>query len=311
MNENLKQLYDRLYANNFKELKRKKEKLEMPIILFIIYIFTCIILFFLCFIIVQKSLFILLGISSVLMFVFLILFESKPIKKIKNIQEKEYRDCFKKKIAKPIIEDMLKNSTYFPNQGITEDCYNKGFGNEKYTIYVSEDLVTSEININKENTINIEIAQVNTLNNTNDSQQISVFHGTVTSFNISKNIDTSIYVVPNGKFAGIGNKVNMDVDNFEKMFDVICEDKILAMQILTSDVMLQFIELYKKYKYKFEVRIVNDTVYLRIHCGDLFEPNTFTRKIFEYKQVEKYFYVLSLLIDIATNIYKNVESIAI
>ena len=100
----------------------------------------------------------------------------------------------------------------------------------------------------------------------------------------------------------------MDMPEFEKVFDVESNDKILTMRILTPDIMAEILDLYRKYKYRFEISIIKDKVYMRLMTGAMFEPNFFG-KAMNYKTVEKYYLVLKALIDIATHIFEVVDNL--
>ena len=73
------------------------------------------------------------------------------------------------------------------------------------------------------------------------------------------------------------NKVQMDNKEFEKYFSVYCNSNILAMEILTHDVMEEIINFYEKYNIKFEIVIKNNNIYVRFNTGVMFEPNIFKK----------------------------------
>ena len=66
-------------------------------------------------------------------------------------------------------------------------------------------------------------------------------------------------------------RLEMDSSEFEKYFDVKASDKILGMQLLTSDVMEELIEFQNKTKMKYDVYIKDNELYLRFHSGKMFE----------------------------------------
>ena len=69
------------------------------------------------------------------------------------------------------------------------------------------------------------------------------------------------------------NKVEMDNNEFEKYFDVYSHSNILAMQVLTHDVMEELVQFYNTYKIKFEIIMKNHNIYIRFDTGVMFEPN--------------------------------------
>ena len=68
------------------------------------------------------------------------------------------------------------------------------------------------------------------------------------------------------------NKIEMDSRDFEEKFEVFASNGVLAMQILTAEIMQDLIDLYDKTKFDFAV--VNDRIYFRINAPELFELNT-------------------------------------
>ena len=62
----------------------------------------------------------------------------------------------------------------------------------------------------------------------------------------------------------------MDSEEFEKIFDVFSKDKILAMQILTADVMESLIKFKNKYDIDFEIVLMNNNIYLRFFVSNMF-----------------------------------------
>ena len=62
-------------------------------------------------------------------------------------------------------------------------------------------------------------------------------------------------------------KIEMDSQEFEKYFDIYGENKIIAMQILTADVMNTMIEFREQSKIQYELTIKQDQIYIRFHTG--------------------------------------------
>ena len=67
-------------------------------------------------------------------------------------------------------------------------------------------------------------------------------------------------------------KIEMDSRDFEEKFEVFASNGVLAMQILTAEIMQDLIDLYDKTHFDFAV--VNDRIYFRINAPELFELNT-------------------------------------
>ena len=230
-------------------------------------------------------------------------------------KEPNYTELFKEKIVKQIIENEFEGAKYYPNSGLTGEQYRKAGYKEYYDRFHSDDLVVAPLTIKEGKNTTFTFSDVHTEQETTDSDghtsYSTIFSGLAGSFELSKSINTGLYIRSNGR-VGFWNKekVGMDMSDFEKIFDVESNDKIFAMRILTPDIMTEILDLYRKYKYRFEISIINDTVYMRLMTGRMFEPNLFG-KAMDYKVVEKYFLVLKALADIATHIYTVIDDIEI
>ena len=106
----------------------------------------------------------------------------------------------------------------------------------------------------------------------------------------------------NGKFLLDKNKLNMDSSEFEKYFDVKTTNKIIAMQLLTSDVMEELIKFEDKTKMKYDIYIKNDELYLRFHSGAMFEIENLKKEILDKELIEKYFYMLNFTYNLSNKL---------
>lgn len=303
MKESFGELYTRLYRENINELealrgKAKKEFWSGLVIIVAIFLSICI-----------NPAFLFLILTYIIFYLIRINIKSKNTFEIQK-RPKTYKEVFKEKIIKPLIMNMFEASKYEPLEGISRIDYRKAGYNEPFDRYSSEDLVIAPLRIDGEISSFITFAEVLTERESRDSEgrttYTTVFNGLAGSFLIPKNLERKIYIRANGRVSSLNkNKVKMDMTEFEKKFDVESDDPILAMRILTSDVMTEMLDLYERYKYRFEINIINDTVYMRLSTGALFEPSVFSSSM-EYKQIEKYYLVLKALITIAEHIYQTV-----
>ena len=304
MKESFGQLYARLYRENFEELEALRSKAKRNSVG---VIFATATIFILASI---NPIFILLLIAGLVIWAV----RSSRIKGKQSFEVQKrgrtYPEVFKEKIVGPIIEHTFETAKYNAKQGLSSFDYNKAGYNDRYDRFFSDDLIIAPLKADNDISTFITFAEVHTERESRDDDghttYVTVFHGLAGSFLIPKNVGKRIYIRSNGRVNGWNkNKVKMDMPEFEKVFDVESDDPILAMRILTSDVMAEMIDLYKKYKYRFEINIINDTVYMRLRTGVMFEPNVFKSSV-EYKQIEKYYLVLKALTNIAEHIYDTI-----
>ena len=228
---------------------------------------------------------------------------------------KSYPEVFKEKIITPLIENAFEGAKYMPKEGISSFEYRKAGYKEAYDRFHSEDQIVAPLRIKDEIVTSISFSEVHTQRESRDSDGdttwVTVFYGLAGGFLIPKETGKKIYIRANGRVSNWNkSKVKMDMPEFEKIFDVESDDNILTMRILTSDVMAEMIDLYKKYKYRFEINILNDTVYMRLSTGPMFEPSIFKSSM-EYKQIEKYYLVLKALTNIAEHVYETISQLEI
>lgn len=310
MKESFSELYSRLYRENFEELEalRSKAKKSSVTIIFIVAI-----------IFITAMAFPLIIPLAFVGFILYIIVKSAKAPKVKDyppqVREKTYQEVFKEKIVGPIIENTFGAAKYNPKAGLEQLEYRRAGYNEHFDRYRSEDLIIAPLNLQDGETTFITFSEVHTERESEDSEgrttYVTIFHGLAGSFLIPKATGTKIYIRNNGRVSNWNkNKVKMDMSEFEKLFDVESEDKILAMRILTSDVMAEMIDLYQKYKYRFEISILDDKVYMRLATGAVFEPNVFGSSM-EYKQLEKYYLILRALTSIASHISDTISRLEI
>ena len=102
-------------------------------------------------------------------------------------------------------------------------------------------------------------------------------------------------------FGGPKDGLQMDMAEFEKMFDVKTDDRIKAMQILTSDIMTELIDLVRRTKVKFEFYINKDIMHIRFHTGEVFEPEVFGKSM-QLDKLRKYCDIISAVKNVIQHI---------
>lgn len=98
-------------------------------------------------------------------------------------------------------------------------------------------------------------------------------------------------------------RIEMDSSEFEKYFEVVADDKIQAMQILTSDIMDKMINFINESKIKFELTITLDKIYIRFKTGPVFEANIFKSSV-DFDTLKKVFDIINFTLNITREITK-------
>lgn len=305
--EKFEELYNKLYNENIREL----ENLRMPHA-----ISSKAMLITLLLSIVGS--WINMYVGAVLFAIFLLgLFIYDKKERIGKDSGTIYINKFKEKIITPMIQEILPNSTYYNNGGMDEECYSSGNW-EKFDMYKSDDEIVSKIKLSEYQNTEVEtlISEVHTKVETRDSDGYTTYNtafcGLVGYIKLPKNIEGYIKVVKNASKAvnEVNNKLEMDMSEFEKMFDVETDDKIKAMQLLTADVMAELINLTSTSDVKFEFYINNDIMHIRFHTGPMFEPDTFGKSI-QYNLLKSYFNTLVNVKKITEYVCNSIMSVEI
>lgn len=305
MKQGFGELYTRLYNENIQELESLREKNKKQYIMFII-IFA-----------IAAIGFVVMPFISIVTIFGLVAYIIVSSLKLKNNNKDSdiynYKKIFKEKIITPLIANVFDNGIYEPEKGWSRYEYQRAGYRDYIDRYSSEDMVTATVKGNDGEETLVKFAEVHTERRSEDSEGNTTYHtefyGIAGEMQLKKNISSRMYIRRNGFLGNFNkNKVKMDMSEFEKYFDVEASDKILAVRILTADVMTEIIELYKKFKYSFEIHIINNTIYIRMSTGEVFEPSIFKNSM-EYKTIEKYYLVLNAIMNISKHIYDIINEI--
>ena len=223
----------------------------------------------------------------------------------------QYTKEYKETIIKNIINN-FGNYTYIPNGNISRDDYNQANFEDYYNRYYSEDLIVGNI---KEN-INFNMAEVLTIYESTDSDgdttRSTIFHGLFSKVNCPKHINAELYLRNNkniftkdltSKLNDI--KIKLDSEEFEKNFDIYSTDRVLAMQILTADVMQVLTDFKKTTGIHYEMSIKDSTIYFRFRTGSMFEPNY--KNSIDKDTIYRYYKVLEFTLNVTNKIIKIIE----
>lgn len=201
---------------------------------------------------------------------------------------------------------MDENLNYFTSTLISSELYKKA-DFESYDKFSA----TNGIEGKFAGKYYIAMAEVCSQNEYRDSEgHIStetVFDGIFGYIKLSKNIEASLKIsLDAGKLGNVfkeKTQVEMDSQEFEKYFDIYSDDKITAMQILTTDVMEAMVEFTKTYQIDYELTIKKDSLFMRFHTGDIFEP-----KAPFYDLLKEYYDIIDLIFKLSIGINKIIEN---
>ena len=234
--------------------------------------------------------------------------------KVTGIQRKSkrYNSLYKDRVIKKMIEAKFTNLEYEPEMGMSRNIYAEG-KYENYDRYKSDDYMIAKI----DDKYKVEMAEIETerKETTEDSEgnkrtsYVTIFHGLFAKIEMEKSINSNLEIYPNKtELFFKKNKITMDSSEFEKNFDVKATNKIVAMQLLTSDVMEELISFMRINNMKYDIKIRENIMYIRFYCGRVFETGKLREGIVEKKLIERYYNILNFTYTLPKKIIKLIES---
>ena len=288
------EIYEEIYRENHENLENLRKKNSRKYIYFLVIILVTVFLVY-----IEQIIF------AFLLFIIFTIFLLKSIDKKRN-----YVSEFKEKVIEPFIKNIDDNLEYSPTSGIEPYLYKQGEF-EGFDIYRSEDKISGKLD-GKYNLIMGEvITEEERVDSEGNSSSYTLFHGIFGYVECAKNITTKLKIHSDkgllGKVFQGKTKIEMDSSEFEKYFDVYGENKIIAMQILTSDVMDLMISFRQESKIQYELTIKDNRMYIRFHTGDVFEPKAF-KKALDYNMLKRYYDIIDFIFKVSKAINKAIEN---
>lgn len=226
-----------------------------------------------------------------------------------------YKYVFKEKVIKPIVECAVEGSKYTADKGLNEQEYYKVW--EKTDTFSSEDEIIMDLDVTDKESEKLQLIMSEVLTQDEEIDDgertyVTRFHGLAGYVHLPKNIATYIKVLRNkgGLFKKSKDNVQMDMQEFEKIFDVETNDKIKAVQILTSDIMTEFVDMVKSLEVEFEIYINYNILHMRFHTGEMFEPQIFG-KAMQFEKLKKYYDIVASVKHVTEKICNTINELDI
>lgn len=228
--------------------------------------------------------------------------------------KKKYEETYKKEIVSSFIKLINNQLEYKPVDAEafrTQDDYKlANFENKTFNRFYPDDYIEGFIN---EETF-VKMADLHIQNHTGSgksSHTEEIFQGIFAYTKCNKNLGTYIKVSRNKLKISTGkDRVEMDSEEFERYFDVYSENKIVAMQLLTSEIMETLINFYTKYKLDYEIVFRNNNIYIRFFTGPMFEPRIFGNSM-DKQLLFIYFCIMKFIVEITEKVNKVVQEIEV
>lgn len=79
------------------------------------------------------------------------------------------------------------------------------------------------------------------------------------------------------------------------------------MQLLTADIMEILINFQNKNNIKYDIIINNNVIYLRFHCGSVFEAGSMKESAFDEQNLKKYYNILKFTYELSNKIIETIK----
>ena len=292
------EIYQRLYEEHIYTLEAIRKKVRW----FVVFQSIAFIMFF------TQNIHRNFGIAMLMFFtaIVLIFISSKYIK--------EYKRIFKEEIVANFIKLINSKLEYKPTSyefELMESDYKRAnFDNNWFNRFYPDDYIEGFL----DDDLFIKMGNLHIQKHTGsgkNSRTEELFNGMFAHMSCGKDIRTYIKISKNKlKIFGQNNRVEMDSQEFEKYFDIYSENKILAMQLLTSDVMNTLIDFYNKYNIEYEIVIRNNRIYMRFFTGAMFEPKIFGNSM-DKRLLFSYFCILKFIVNVTKEVNKALKELEI
>lgn len=303
MSYEFKKIYNYIEEQYVSELEENRKKLIKSIII-------CLVLFIiavtLCIIFEKKTHFSTRKSYSILGIIFLpaVLYYVYKYKKYNDIYVKSFKDT----IIKNFVKYINHNLEYHQKGGKNLFHYylDAKFEDKQFNDFTTDDYIEG---IN-ENGTNIEMCNIALENYNNNGEFLNMVYEGIFSVTKLNNYVTGEIRIKKNQYIlkNKHNKVEMDNNEFEKYFDVYSNSNILAMQILTHDIMEELLQFYNTYKINCEIVIKDNNIYIRFDTGVMFEPNIL-KKTEDMNTLWVYYSVLKFVTNFTVKVNKLLKDL--
>jgi len=227
---------------------------------------------------------------------------------------KEYKRIYKEEIVASFIKLINSKLEYQPTSSefkLMEGDYKRAnFDNNWFNRFYPDDYIEGFL----DDDVFVKMGNLHIQKHTGsgkNSRTVEIFHGIFAHMSCGKDIGTYIKISKNQlKVFEQHDRVEMDSQEFEKYFDIYSENKILTMQLLTSDVMATLVDFYNKYYIDYEIVIKNNRIYMRFFTGSMFEPKVFGNAM-DKKLLFSYYCILKFIVDVTKEVNKALKEVEI
>lgn len=227
------------------------------------------------------------------------------------------RTSYKRMYKQIVIESLVKsfNEKYnYDINGISLIEYKISEFDSKFDEFKSEDRIYGKLSTGDR----IQFAEITTYmireyrdsNGTRNEERKKTFNGMYGIINLEKNLLANIQITLNSILNKYDkDRIEMESSEFEKEYDLITKDKVLAMRIFTPEIIEELNLIKRSTKTPIEIRIDENKIFFRYKCGQMFEPPIIKNGL-DKDVIKNYYNLVYYPINIFEKICKNINNIA-
>jgi len=220
----------------------------------------------------------------------------------------------KNTLLKIMLESFDKNVQHLPEEGISEDVYSNS-DPEKFEHYRSKQLIIYPI----DSFSNLKLAETFAYYDYLDVSSgkirtVTTFSGVFAELDLPKSFPEKLYIKKDTheqkeekQIVNIPlevSRVELDSQEFEAKFDVYSSNNIVAMQILTADVIQLLNDFYDYLQTKYEITIKENKVYIKIWDANSFTDSIISGTKLSQYPIQKNYRTLYFLLNISKELIK-------
>ena len=221
-----------------------------------------------------------------------------------------YRKEFKLNVISAILNEYIDTLGYDPKKGFSVNKYREYGFDPGFNDYYSEDQIRGNLPTAEKVTVaevrTKEVEAIKEKSGYTETKEKNLFHGMFGEVELHKSISARISLDIDSFMRKYSkDRIEMDSEEFESYFDLSADNRILAMQIFTSELLEKIIEIKKLNKhYNYELKIFDDK--LIYSCGDLFEPPVIGIGV-SRDRVKEYFRNIYYPFEILNSVVQNIN----
>ena len=187
---------------------------------------------------------------------------------------------------------------------------------ERFDRYNAEDLIYGTLKNNCKFVMSEILTERKRIDSSESDSYSTVFSGLLAKVETPKPFNASLYLRKDIKDKSFLNRAfckklsfdelrtQLDSPEFEKIFDVYASDKIVAMQLLTADIMQNLMQFYNEMGIDYELTIKKNCMYIRFWCGKMFETASLGKFSLDRDTLYKYYRMLDFTFSLTDKMLK-------